>query len=111
MVKKGSKKETNMKIRLSNDAGIVKESKVGISWTVFFFGFFVPFIRGDMKWGIILLLGALVLGVPTAGLGSAALFIVFAFLYNKIYINDLLKKGFKPATELDSNILKEKFQS
>jgi len=94
-----------MKVKLSNDAGVVKETKVGMSWTVFFFGFFVPFIRGDMKWGLILLIAGIALGIPTAGIGSSLVFIAFSFFYNKIYIQDLLKKGFKPATQTDADIL------
>lgn len=39
----------------SPNAG-VKQVKVGFSWTTFFFGFFVPLFRGDIKWFLIMLL-------------------------------------------------------
>ena len=33
-----------------------KQVKIGFSWTMFFFGFWVPLFRGDWKWLIIMLL-------------------------------------------------------
>ncbi len=70
-----------MNIRLKNDIGMVKECKVGFSWTILLFGFFPPFFRGDWKWGLI----RLVLAFFTGGLSN----LVFCFIYNKIYINGL----------------------
>lgn len=86
-----------MNIRLKNDIGMVKECKVGFSWTILLFGFFPPFFRGDWKWGLI----QLVLAFFTGGLSN----LVFCFIYNKIYINSLLQKGFKPAADIDRDIL------
>lgn len=60
---------------------------VGYSWTNLFFGFFVPLIRGDWKWGIIFL----AVGIITWGFGS----IITSFFYNKLYASDLLQDGFK----------------
>ena len=51
------------------------------------FGFFPPLIRGDWKWGLILV----ILGVLTFGLSG----VVFSFLYNKLYVKELVQKGFK----------------
>lgn len=34
----------------------IKQVKVGFSWTMFFFGFWVPLIRGDWKWLVVMLL-------------------------------------------------------
>ena len=38
-----------MIVRLKNDIGMVKEAKIGFSFTTFFFGPFVPALRGDWK--------------------------------------------------------------
>ena len=41
-------------IRLKNpQTNVVKECATGYSWTTFFFGMFVPLIRGDLKWAAI----------------------------------------------------------
>ena len=39
-----------MIVRLKNDIGMVKEAKIGFSFTTFFFGAFVPALRGDWKY-------------------------------------------------------------
>jgi len=76
------------KIILANKLTQMKrEAPVGFSWTVFFFGFFPPLFRSDWKWFIIIL----ILNILTWGLAG----IVFAFLYNKLYIKDLLKDGYR----------------
>lgn len=76
------------KIMFENpNMGNIKEAPVGFSWTVFFFGFFPPLFRGDWKWAIITFL----LAVITAGLSN----IVFMFIYNKLYIKDLIASGYK----------------
>lgn len=69
------------------NTGHIKEAPVGFSWTVLFFGFFPPLFRGDWKWGIIVFLLALI----TWGLSN----LVFMFIYNKLYIKDLIGSGFK----------------
>ena len=69
------------------NTGHVKEAPVGFSWTVFFFGFFPPLFRGDWKWAVIIFL----LAIITAGLSN----LVFMFIYNKLYIKDLISSGFK----------------
>ena len=76
-----------MKRMMKNEIGQVKVVKEGFSWTMLFFGIFVPLYRGDWKWFLIMLIA----NIFTYGLAS----IVFAFIYNKIYINDLLEKGYK----------------
>lgn len=88
-------------VTLKNEAGLVKECKLGFSWTTFFFGFIVPLIRGDIKWALILCILSVVIGVPTMGIGASIVGIVFSFKYNKLYVKELLQKGFKPATEAD----------
>lgn len=100
-----------MKIVLKHDSGVVKEVKKGFSWTTFFFGLFVPLIRGDLKWALILFLITALVGVFTMGIGSFAVGIIFSFVYNKIYIRELVQKGFKATNETDEEILKNYINS
>ena len=88
--------------------GFRKEVKVGFSWTVFFFGLFVPLFRGDLKWAAIMFFGTILLGFATLGIGGAVLGIVMSFVYNKIYIKDLIEKGWKPVGEENRLLLEEK---
>ena len=88
--------------------GLRKEVKVGFSWTVFFFGLFVPLFRGDLKWAAIMFFGTILLGFATLGIGGAVLGIVMSFVYNKIYIKDLIKKGWNPVGEENRLLLEEK---
>lgn len=81
-----------MAIKLEKN-GVVKEVKTGFSWTTFFFGLWVPVIRGDLKWAAIMLIVAMF----TFGLS----WLVFPFLYNKIYIKELLANGWNPVAESD----------
>lgn len=67
--------------------GAMKEAPVGFSWTTLFFGAFPALFRGDWKWFFIMLILAFV----TFGLSG----IVFCFIYNKLYIKDLIFSGFK----------------
>ncbi|KEI09529.1 hypothetical protein [Clostridium novyi] len=87
-----------MNINLKNNTtNQLVQAKVGFSWTTFFFGFFPALFRGDWKWAIIMFVASLV----TFGFSH----IVFAFIYNKIYINDLLNKGYSPADDMSKNVL------
>lgn len=69
------------------NTGAMKEAPVGFSWTVFFFGIFPPLFRGDWKWAIIMFIIAII----TFGLSNY----VFMFIYNKLYIKDLIRSGYK----------------
>lgn len=88
--------------------GLRKEVKVGFSWTTFFFGFFVPLFRGDLKWAAIMFFGAILLGIATAGIGGAVLGIVMSFVYNKIYIKELIEKGWRPLGDEHRQLLEDK---
>ena len=71
-----------MIVRLKNDIGMVKEAKIGFSFTTFFFGAFVPALRGDWKYAGIMLVCAII----TSGIST----LVFTkFLLN---VNDSLTK-------------------
>ena len=72
---------------LMNENGVRKQVKKGFSWTMLFFGIFVPLVRGDWKWFFITLVAALV----TSGIS----WLVFPFFYNKLYLNDLLNSGYE----------------
>ncbi|MGG3510355.1 DUF2628 domain-containing protein [Paenibacillus lautus] len=88
-----------MKIYLKNDAGVTKQVKVGFSWTTLFFAFFPALFRGDLKWAVIMFIISAVVGPFTLGIGAWISGIIFSFVYNKIYIKELLEKGYRPATE------------
>ncbi|MTH54689.1 DUF2628 domain-containing protein [Bacillus mangrovi] len=88
-----------MKVLLKSPAGLTKEVKVGFSWTTFFFGFLPALFRGDLKWALIMFLAEAVIGSFTFGIGAWVTAIVFSFIYNKIYIKELIEKGYQPADE------------
>ncbi len=67
--------------------GAMKEAPVGFSWTTFFFGVFPSLFRGDWKWFAIMLF----LAIITLGFSN----LVFMFIYNKLYIRDLIGAGYK----------------
>lgn len=67
--------------------GLTKQAPVGFSWTSLFFGFFVPLFRGDAKWALVWLVAFFVLPVLS--------FIIQAFVYNKLYIQELIEKGYR----------------
>lgn len=91
------------RVKLINpNTGSVIERKIGFSWTVFFFGWFVPLFRGDMKYFGIMCAGGILLGIIIPVVGPFILSWVMCFMYNKFNINDLLEKGFVPASEADA---------
>lgn len=87
-----------MKVNLFNPVTKqAKQVKVGFSWTVLFFGFLPPLFRGDWKWAVIML----VAGMFSFGLSG----LIFMFIYNKLYINDLISSGYKAGDEASQNML------
>jgi hypothetical protein len=88
-----------MRANLTNEAGVTKSVKIGFSWTTFFFGFFPALIRGDLKWAAIMFITAALVGIFTLGFGAWIPGIIFSFVYNKIYIKDLLEKGYRPSDD------------
>ncbi|AQX55513.1 hypothetical protein [Priestia flexa] len=97
-----------MKALLRNEGGITKSVKVGFSWTTFFFGFFPALFRGDLKWAAIMCIMAVVVGIFTFGFGAWIPGIIFSFVYNKIYIKELIEKGYGPADEHSKVILEQR---
>ena len=104
-----------MTVRLENTSGQIKTVKVGFSWTTLFFFFFVPLFRKDWKW-LGIMFGSIIAAVilttilnsdVNVGIGPN---VAFAVLYNNCDINDLLAKGWKPASEVDEKILNDKLR-
>ncbi|WQT41429.1 HrgC protein [Helicobacter pylori] len=73
---------------------------MGFSWTTLFFSFFVPIIRGDVKWAVIMLVVALF----TSFISN----MVFAFIHNKQYTTRLLESGYEPTDEYSKGMLRAK---
>ena len=67
--------------------GAIKEAPVGLSWTAFLFGCFPALFRGDWKWAVIMSILALITWTLSG--------FVFLFIYNKLYIKDLIGSGYK----------------
>jgi len=90
-----------MAIRLKHsNSGLIKKIPEGFSWTSLFFGWFVPVVRGDVKWAILWL----IITIFTAGIGQ----IVMAFTYNKSYLKRMLENGYIPADDEATVKLTEK---
>ena len=83
----------------------VKECTTGYSWTTLFFGMFVPLIRGDLKWAVILFLLTLLVGFITAGVGCFMVDAIFAYFYNKIFITEMVEKGYTGKDTIDTEWL------
>lgn len=65
--------------------GMTKVVPTGFSWTTLFFGCFPALFRGDWKWAIIMIVAIIL----THGIAL----VVFPFFYNKVYVNDLIERG------------------
>lgn len=78
-------------------SGKMRDAHVGFSWTTLLFGCFVPFARSDLKWLLIMF----VLAVATCGLS----WLVFPFIYNRYYTNDLLNNGYQATDSIVAETL------
>jgi hypothetical protein len=83
-----------------SQTGLQKTVKIGFSWTTLFFGLFPALFRGDIKWAVIML----ILAIVTFGIA----WLVFPFVYNKIYIKGLMEKGYVPADEATRTTLAQR---
>jgi ABC-type antimicrobial peptide transport system permease subunit len=87
----------------SKHTGKLKKAPVGYSWTTLFFTAFVPLLRGDWKWAVIMMLIILVLGgsiaavAPNAPVQSVSVWvgIILGFFYNKSYIKGLISNDYE----------------
>jgi hypothetical protein len=85
------------KVKLQNDSGVVKEIKVGFSWTTLFFGAWVALFRG--QWGEVVkwfLLNPITLGIWG---------LVQCWTTNKKHAILYLEKGYKPLSDSDKKEL------
>ncbi len=114
---------------------LIKKGFVGFSWTTLLFNFWVPVIRGDARWAIVMFIFlfcySFVVVVTIGGmfadtdidkipddeligiflivsLGSIIINIIFAFTYNKQYTTRLLESGYEPTDEYSRGILRSK---
>ena len=71
-----------MTVGMKKSFGNRKDVKLGVLWTFFFFGLFVPLIIGGMKWAVDVSVINLVLMV--IGLGGAMWVISLAFAFSII---------------------------
>jgi hypothetical protein len=62
---------------------------------VLFFGFWPAVFRGDAKWALIIFASEVVAGAITFGFGIIVPCIIFGVIYNKLYIKDLVDKGYE----------------
>ncbi|WAM37875.1 DUF2628 domain-containing protein [Leuconostoc pseudomesenteroides] len=98
-----------MRVNLSNPiTNTFKQVKVGFSWTTFFFGCLPALFRGDWKWFGIMLGIDVVTGAFTFGIAAAVVGIVMAFIYNKLYITDLINNGYVPGDDSSKKALLSK---
>lgn len=94
-----------IKMKLQKD-NIIKEGFLGFSWTILFFGFWVPLFRKDY----LISLGMLVIQLLFSYMETSGFFwigIILSFFYNKIYTESLIKKGFRPIDKENAEMLKE----
>jgi hypothetical protein len=84
----------------SEHTGATRQRKLGFSWTTLFFGFWPAIFRGDWKWGVIQF------GIQLLTLGLSGF--VFAFIYNKLHVQDLLENGYVPYDEFAAQALQGK---
>lgn len=88
-------------MRLTHPAGLTKDVPEGFSFTTLLFGFFVPLLRGDLKWFAIFLIVAIInyflCGVVIGFLTTPLWWVISAVQYNEWHTEDLLLKGYRKA--------------
>ncbi|ADH97781.1 hypothetical protein [Salisediminibacterium selenitireducens] len=72
-----------MHVSLKSTNGVIKQSKVGFSWTVFFFAFFPPLFRCDIKWAAVIFVSAILVGLASGGVLAWLPSVVLAFIITR----------------------------
>ena len=92
-------------IHFSNpDSGELCKAPVGFAWTVLFWNIILPLARFDLKGACLMIITLLILFFVPFMFGLVELAVIlswfinpilWSFLYNKFFINGLVKKGFQ----------------
>lgn len=75
--------------------GTIKSAPVGFSWTTALFGFWPALFRGDFKWAAINFGVTVAVSLVTLGFGAIVCWIAFGVFYNKMYVKELISKGYQ----------------
>lgn len=76
-------------------SGIVKNGYYGFSWTSLFFSGIPALLRGDVAYGIGIIVAAILFGFFSFGLLWFLIGLIWAFVYNKNYTHRLLQAGYE----------------
>ncbi len=79
----------------NKNTGEIKVAPIGFSWTTLFFSGIPALLRGHIGMGILMI----ILAVFTGGLST----IIFAFIYNKMYIKYMIGSGAKMSSSTMSD--------
>ena len=75
-------------------------TRPAVKWTMLFFGFFVPMVRGDWKWTFL----SLIIAIVTGGIS----WFVLPFFYNKLYIKNRLESGYAAADDTSKILMQSR---
>jgi len=76
-------------------SGIVKNGFYGFSWTSFLFGGLPALFRGDVVYGLGILVGGILAAALSFGLLWFVVGFIWACVYNKNYTHRLLQSGYE----------------
>lgn len=74
------------------DTGLSKKAYTGFSWTMLFFGFFAPLIRGDLKTSLIYFV--LMICTSWTVIIPALIWLIYPFKWNAQHLEALNGKGY-----------------
>lgn len=77
-----------MNVKFKNPAGVLREVKIGFSWTIFFFGGFPFLFRGLPLHAV----GFIIASIATWGISN----LIMAFIGNKMTAKYYLENGYLP---------------